>query len=363
MKTKELVGVQYLRAIAAMAVVIDHAAAMTAFPKYFGVMVAGGALINGKLGVDIFFVVSGFIITIVALSGPSLSGGQGQATFFKKRFSRIIPLMWTSIATYFILRALFVAENTDLDQYTNAFFLLPWGKVTPIQIWTLRHEFIFYIIFALTFLPKRQIKFILYSWFISPCLIAAIETIRGVEFNKTSTIAIIFNRHNLEFGMGFLIGVAKLRLKRWPEIQMPIHPALVITGLSILSIVAGAYAAKAVSPLLATAIMGILGGALVFFAASVACSDGILNRIFLILGNASYAIYLFHLHALSACLTIMSKLAPSMNATAVIVVLAVISAVVGIIIHKTLEVPLVRFCQGWMLGNTGRSSVKPKPAH
>ena len=65
-KTQKLAFVQYLRAIAVIAVV-DHAAGMAAFNKYFGIKVFNGFLYRGSIGVDLFFVISGFIITLVAL--------------------------------------------------------------------------------------------------------------------------------------------------------------------------------------------------------------------------------------------------------------------------------------------------------
>lgn len=72
---REIEGIQYLRGIAACAVVIDHAAGMTALPKYFGDAVWGGFLQRGYIGVDLFFMISGFIICIVSLERTMLSPG------------------------------------------------------------------------------------------------------------------------------------------------------------------------------------------------------------------------------------------------------------------------------------------------
>src|SRR4051812_24121667 len=93
----DVVGVQYLRGIAALAVVIDHAAGMTASQKYFGRDVLEGALSYGAIGVDIFFMISGFIITIISLGKENLEPTVSMRDFFVRRFIRIVPLMWTAI--------------------------------------------------------------------------------------------------------------------------------------------------------------------------------------------------------------------------------------------------------------------------
>lgn len=70
-KHEELVGIQFLRGLCALGVVFGHGAAMLADPKYGGFSLLGGAMESGSLGVDIFFVISGFIMPVVALRGES----------------------------------------------------------------------------------------------------------------------------------------------------------------------------------------------------------------------------------------------------------------------------------------------------
>ncbi len=63
----ELAGIQYIRAAAALMVVLDHTSAMMAEPKYFGHHPFGRLLESGAVGVDLFFCLSGFIIVFIAL--------------------------------------------------------------------------------------------------------------------------------------------------------------------------------------------------------------------------------------------------------------------------------------------------------
>lgn len=101
---KVIASIQCLRAIAALSVVVvhasDHAAGLSG-NRHFGEVATIGAA-----GVDVFFVISGFIMYVTACSRP-ITG----LHFLADRFSRIVPLYW--VAT-FLLMAVVVAGKTPL---------------------------------------------------------------------------------------------------------------------------------------------------------------------------------------------------------------------------------------------------------
>ena len=74
-KMKRL-DIQGLRAVAVLAVIANH---LTGQPQ------------GGFVGVDVFFVVSGFVITTVMLREHSHSGRIGLANFYRHRIRRILP--------------------------------------------------------------------------------------------------------------------------------------------------------------------------------------------------------------------------------------------------------------------------------
>lgn len=346
MQKTELVGIQYLRGFCAIAVVADHASAMASFKKYFGEKLLDGTLEHGALGVDIFFVISGFIISIISLSENSLNPEIGVKEFFWKRFARIVPTMWVAILSYAILRHMGSSTVSDPWEYFRAFFLIPWGEVDPNQIWTLRHEAIFYGLFAISFLGRSTLRPILFVWFLSPIFIVIIERmglISGVE--NDSFVGILFRDCNMEFGVGFLIGIIRLKWLGKMQFYCPIHPFPSLLFLTVGVIAFGALSQHLLPPILARLVIAMLAGLLVGLAAYVACPRDGLTRFGELLGNASFSIYLFHAHFESALLAVMAKFTPLMPITWVVAIVSLLATIGAIAAYFFVEKPLVRFVQ------------------
>lgn len=136
---RTLVGVQALRAAAALAVLLHHA-----FER-LGIRFAVGAA-----GVDVFFVISGFII-LLSLSGRPMSAG----AFLWNRAARIVPLYW-AVTGLLVVLAPFLLPGLRPDAWRFAASLLfiphrnPDGAVLPLLVpgWTLNFEVFFYALAA-----------------------------------------------------------------------------------------------------------------------------------------------------------------------------------------------------------------------
>ncbi len=346
MQKTELVGIQYLRGLCAMAVLIDHAAAMASFDKYFGQRLLDGVLEYGALGVDIFFAISGFIIAIIALSDHTLEPAIDRKTFFWKRFARIVPTMWVAILSYAVLRHIGSTTIADPWAYVRAFLLVPWGDVDPNQIWTLRHEAIFYILFAISFLGRGAMRLLLIAWFVSPLAIALAEQLEWIAAARRDSLpALLFSDVNLDFGAGFLLGVLRLRWFGTRQFRLPVHPFPVLLLLTLGTIAGGVMAQGVLPPVLARLVMAILSGLLVAIAAYAACPRDRLTAFGELLGNASYSIYLFHPHFESAQLAALARLTPAMPVAWVVALVSLTTMVATIIVYFLIEQPLVRFVQ------------------
>lgn len=326
-----IVGIQYLRGLAALAVVVDHSAAAVSTEKYFGETVLDGLLYRGASGVDLFFLISGFIMTIVSLDRdwrPKV----GIADFFGKRFKRILPLMWIGIISWAVLR--YIGRGVfPLEAYLLAIVVSPVGDLQPVHIWTLRHEFIFYTVFALTMLGPRWAKPLLAVWCLSPFLMMGWE---GPELLEKIAYAV-----NVEFGAGVLIGLAWL--KGGDQFEIKVEPFWLMVLWLIGLMFFGQLVNLTFHELPKTLMAAAFCAPIVLFGAYVTCPPGIVSSVGLALGNASYAIYLFHPHAISSVTGVLAKVAPEAPPGLVIVAVVMISTLAGYLAHLGIEKPLLAF--------------------
>ena len=150
--TARLNGIQLLRAIAVLLVVHCHI-----LDRQAGL---GGSLQQsffylqnfGAAGVDIFFVISGFIITIVA--NPYAQHRQGWP-FFVKRLLRVVPLYWLVSVLAAILFYRRNGSMVETEAIAKTFLFYPFIGNSPsmgpvvFQGWTLSFELLFYTVTAL----------------------------------------------------------------------------------------------------------------------------------------------------------------------------------------------------------------------
>jgi exopolysaccharide production protein ExoZ len=150
---KEVIGIQYLRGIAAMLVVLHH--------------LSFNNTQLGPFGVKIFFVISGFVMWLTT-AGVDIS----PVWFWRRRLVRIVPLYW-----FFLL--LLVAIGLSASQYlktteitletaVKSFLFIPHFHavqkfIAPILIpgWSLNYEMFFYLIFGIALLIKSDARRVL----------------------------------------------------------------------------------------------------------------------------------------------------------------------------------------------------------
>src|SRR5438876_1283510 len=144
-----LEGIQILRAVAALLVVFHHALeeSRAAIP---GPKSPDWLTTFGAAGVDIFFVISGFIMLYVSFpaGGPPAS----PQSFLFSRITRIYPLYWICLATIIALKSVVRSSSLpgDPNVFLGSILLLPGDYMILGPAWTLVYEMYFYIIFAAT---------------------------------------------------------------------------------------------------------------------------------------------------------------------------------------------------------------------
>ncbi len=228
--TASLRGIEALRGVAALSVVAYHAIVMS------GLELNGTAttlLQNGAAGVDIFFVISGFVMVI---SAHRLQGQAGAACQFAvARLRRIVPLYWVCSAVKIgtIIAAPSLGKATLSASFVVASLLfLPahddTGRFAPVLpvAWTLSFEMLFYALFALALALRRSPAL----WV--PPVLAAIVALRlsGLAAHD------IGNPIILEFAFGTTL--ATLWLRGWKLPHALAWPA-VSSAAALLALVPG----------------------------------------------------------------------------------------------------------------------------
>ena len=151
-----LVGLDGLRAVAVLAVIGYHAD------------VPG--MTGGFLGVDVFFVISGFLITTLLLREYTLSGGRiGLADFYRRRIRRLVPGMLAVVGVCLLASTWIWTDSARLvrrDAVASAFYVMNWvgifghvdyftatGRPSMLQhLWSLAVEEQFYLVWPLVLL-------------------------------------------------------------------------------------------------------------------------------------------------------------------------------------------------------------------
>jgi len=157
-----ILPIQYLRAVAALMVVWAHAAGQQPWikpllPFKFGL-----------LGVDLFFVISGFIIVVTGWNATP-------AQFIRRRIIRLVPLYW--LLTLALLLVAWIAPHLlrstqpGVGHVVQSLLFIPHenpghpGRFWPLLVpgWTLNYEMFFYAVFALALAIGRHWALIVLS--------------------------------------------------------------------------------------------------------------------------------------------------------------------------------------------------------
>lgn len=149
--------IQAMRGIAAVMVLLWHDR------EVFGI---SSLLANGKGGVDVFFVISGFIMVVAAAAG--LSGPRDAATFAVKRFARVWPPYVVATIIYLSVISVFPwAKPIDWKYFFQSILFYPVNGGSPIYAigWTLTLEMFFYAIisFCIAFGKFKRQAFLVFA--------------------------------------------------------------------------------------------------------------------------------------------------------------------------------------------------------
>jgi len=299
-RSADLIGIQYARALAAMMVVVFHLQ-----PQFLRMGFAPPMWSGLAAGVDIFFVISGLIMWVTTYDRP-----MSPLPFLGRRLARIVPLYWAATSVTVILMilapALLQTARFDLAHVIASYAFLAWqnpgtGAYEPVVIpgWTLNCEMFFYLVFSGLLLVRRSRRLLLAAAVFA--MLALLGSLSGAA--RDGALAFYTAPIMLEFVFGMVLGELHVRTGLGQGMGRAGGAGAVLVGLALLLI--GPELAPAVPRfvLFGVPALAIVAGALALDAQG-ALRD---NRLLLMLGNASYSLYLTHPFVLSALSQIWRK--------------------------------------------------------
>ena len=300
-------------------------------------------------GVDIFFVISGFIMYTIASADFGRPGGARE--FLVRRLLRIVPPYWL-FTTAMVVAALAFSSHVAHAQLSPlhvlaSYFFVPvanaYGKLFPVLIlgWTINFEMLFYAVFALGLLLPRRVGLGVIGGVI------ALLGLAGLVFVPPGPFAFWCNPIVFEFLMGIGLAWARQRGVTWPP---AVAVAAVLAGVALMVLAMRTGFADRLwlaRPLW----MGVPAALFCAAAAFVRekAAPGPLLRAAMFGGDASFAIYLSHPFTLTAVAALW-RFTGIVQPAAYLAVAAAASIAVAAVLHVVLERPLVKRLNGWARG-------------
>lgn len=318
MRQPTLVSIQALRGLAALSVVVFHAFQWLGDPFWIG-----------AAGVDVFFVISGYIIWTVG-SGPEAAPG----VFFWRRLTRVAPAYWLATGAVIAIAALWppLMPQVTLSARHVAMSLAfiqhhdPRGLPFPVLPpgWSLDFEAVFYSLFALVLFAPASLRFRL--------ILSALTGVMLFGFIDPPAYELGANPMMLQFAAG--VGLARLG-QRGMTAPPRMGVAIIAGGVALL---AAMWLTGFRSDLFRPILWGVPAAMIV--AGALALEPLLARRaarFFGQLGDASYAIYLCHFVAVDLTARATGVLDPWLFVPTAIAV----SIAAGLAFHRLVERPLI----------------------
>lgn len=338
MITQQFNGIQILRFVAAMLVVVMHTS------EAISLRITGAGpghyWSGGSAGVDIFFVISGFVMAMSTAKLPADSASRMSAawTFMKRRLLRIAPLYWLytllKAAMVLALPGLALRSSIDPGHLVSSLLFIPamspWGLIQPTLPvgWTLNFEMLFYGVFALAIaLGVARIRFSL--------MLLLVIVLGGHFFPEVVPLKFYSQSLVFEFVLGMCIAHVYLNYR---TLSPPAGLIAAVAGFVVMFGVNWGDSADRLSTWGLGAALMVMGAIwLEPWTARIRMASRLS-----FLGDASYSIYLSHTFVVPAAVLVMKYLGLQ-NHVIIILVVGLVTILSGCLSYVWLERPMTGF--------------------
>jgi exopolysaccharide production protein ExoZ len=286
----------------------------------------------GSAGVDLFFVISGFIMWVTAISRD-----QDPRRFVLNRVIRIVPLYW--LVTTFVLAVVLLAPalmhsaSFELAHSVASYSFIAWphpkfdGQFWPLVVpgWTLNYEMLFYAVVTAALFARRSLRL----WVIGGCL--GLLMVIGLVRRPVSIMSFYTDPILVEFLFGIGIGALYLRMRRLP--RSAAWALIAISAAWLLTI--GTHSSQLNRPLT----WGLPMALLVLGAVNLPTLAP--GNALAMLGDASYSIYLAQFITIAPGARLLTRLAGTAPGRLLAaLVLMVIAVAAGMFLYRVVEKPV-----------------------
>ncbi len=331
--------IQIVRGFAALLVVVGHTLLETSrltgtFGKSLPIPLYG-------FGVDVFFVLSGFIMIYTA--GSTFGSARAGSRFTIARILRIVPLYWTLMMVMLIVLTVapsaFSQPFPNISQALGSLFFIPvrtaGGEILPLLTvgWTLNYEMFFYAAFALALTRSRR------SGVLALLLLLTGLAMAGATLNPQNALANFWtNSIIVEFGFGVLVGLVASNLK---QLNRSAAFGLLVCGVAIY--IAEHYVSI---PFARTRFLASGFPAVLIVMGAVSMDLGgtqVRNRMLERLGDSSYSLYLSHLFIVRLTRVAWNAVGVTSPSIVYVIITVALAVILAFSLAALYELPLQRY--------------------
>ncbi len=362
---KELNNIQALRFISSFGVVVAHIPLV----RYAAQGVRADVVTIGGIGVDIFFVISGFLMCYV--TEATRPGFQSASAFLLKRILRIAPVYWifTAIAlwlsylsvncpSWFTSCPFWLAPNYNIANFDPGLILrsltFTFFYESPIYpvAWTLVFEAWFYVLMAFSIASDFNRLKLMGTLIVG----IAVLVMSGHDFSIGTAVGTLFNPLMLEFPMGMaLYYFWRNGRLRWTW----------LAALFLASVVAYTYLETfpaSPSVLNRPFTWGLMSVPIVGAALMLEGKFKV-PRLALYFGSISYSLYLAHWLVMTTVPSLFDLYGITLSPLAFSLALGVISVLAAMLFYHLAEAPLAKLSKALVNGPSQRPALAKNPAN
>jgi len=355
-----IVSIQLLRVVAALSVVYVHCA---------DGIVCRSFRTTGRFGVDIFFVISGFVIAYVVSRGE---GGAGN--FLIKRVIRIEPMyLFVTIImtlTAVIFPGLIKNNEVSVSGFIKSILFIPGpengGSPVLDQGWTLNYEMLFYVVVFLCVLFAKNKRYLTIS-----CALALVFIMAVLQFGNTDNF--ILNYYGPSMFLEFIYGIIlyhlytlfettnrRISVNRWVKIIALASSAIFWYGFMIYCDMGDHYLSISRGIILGIPAAAVAGS--VLFLEKEIRYDNKAIRFLAEIGEASYVMYLIHCLIITFFAKVVFEEASGTNCLFIYEIVKIIIVVIAtitfsILVHRFIDMPIQRYLKSLLKNRSSRGAV------